>query len=59
MKHQIKHRYTDAVLFECDVPDDIESGLRTRHTLEMAVEARANLADADLAGGRVGEEAIA
>jgi hypothetical protein len=41
MKHQIKHRYTDAVLFECDVPDDVESGLRTRYALE-----RANLAGA-------------
>jgi len=48
MKHQIKHRYTDAVLFECDVPDDMESGLRTRHVLEKAVGSRANLSYANL-----------
>ena len=48
--HQIKHRYTDAVLFECDVPDDIESGLHTRYMLEKATQARANLAGAYLAG---------
>ena len=47
--HQIKHRYADAVLFECDVPDNIESGLRTRYTLEKATQARANLAGANLA----------
>jgi hypothetical protein len=47
--HTIKHRFTSAILFECDVPDAIESGLRTRHALEKAVEARANLAGADLA----------
>lgn len=22
MKHQIKHRYINSVLFECDLPDD-------------------------------------
>ena len=50
MKQQIKHRYTDAVLFECDVPDDVSSELQMRHALEKAVSARANLADANLAG---------
>ncbi len=45
--HQIKHRCTGAVLFECEVPDDVDSGLRTRHTLEKAVQARAYLADAE------------
>lgn len=50
MKHQIKHRYTDTVLFECDVPDNVESGLRTRYALERAYLARANLAYANLAG---------
>jgi uncharacterized protein YjbI with pentapeptide repeats len=50
MKHQIKHRYTDAVLFECDVPDNVDSGLRTRYALERAYLARANLAGANLAG---------
>ena len=50
MKHQIKHHYTDAVLFECEVPDSIESGLRTRYALERAVDARANLAGANFTG---------
>ena len=35
-KHQIKHRWNDSVLFECDVPDDIASGLSTRYALERA-----------------------
>ena len=56
MKHQIKSRYDGSVLFECDVPDDVnESGMATRYTLEKAVAARAYLAgaylaDANLAG---------
>ena len=53
MKHVIKHRYTDAVLFEGDVPEDMESGLRTRAVLEQAVSARANLAGAYLAGANL------
>ena len=47
---QIKHRYTDAVLFECEVPDEVEIGLRTRHALEKATAARADLRDANLSG---------
>jgi len=46
--HAIRNRWTDAVLFECDVPDDIDSGMRTRHVLEKAVESRANLSGANL-----------
>ena len=48
-KHQIKHRWSSSVLFECDVPDELASGLRTRCALEKATAARANLAGADLA----------
>ena len=49
MKHQIKHRYTDAVLFECDVPECVQaSGTATRYTLEKAVKDGANLDGADL-----------
>ena len=47
-KHQIKHRWNDSVLFECDVPDNMESGLRTRHALEKAVDAGVNLSCANL-----------
>ena len=51
-KHQIKHRWNGSVLFECDVPDDMESGLRTRYALERAVGSRANLSDAYLSGAK-------
>ena len=51
MKHQIVSRWDSAkVLFECDVPDSMETGLRTRYALEKATEARAYLTDANLAG---------
>ena len=38
------------ILFECDVPDGLESGLAMRHAIEKAVGADANLARANLAG---------
>jgi len=49
MKYAIKHRYTDAVLYEADIPDDTPSGLQCRVALEKATTARANLAGANLA----------
>jgi hypothetical protein len=52
-KVQIKHRFTDAVLFECDVPDEIEIGLRVRHALEKATAARAYLRGAYLRGANL------
>ena len=48
-KIQIRHRDTNAVLFECEAPADLSSGLRMRHALEKATQARANLARANLA----------
>ena len=55
MKHQIKHRYTDVVLFECDVPDDVQSsGMATRYALEKAVKDGANLRGANLDGANLG-----
>jgi hypothetical protein len=45
--HQIKH-WTGRVLYECDVPADVESGLRTRYALERATTSGADLRDADL-----------
>ncbi|MDQ0571511.1 hypothetical protein QFZ42_003345 [Variovorax paradoxus] len=39
-----------AVLFECDAPEGMESGLYMRHALEKATQARAYLSDADLRG---------
>ncbi|MGY0708751.1 pentapeptide repeat-containing protein [Bordetella bronchiseptica] len=58
MKFEIKNRYTGAVLFTADVPDDTKSGLIARVALEQAVKsganlARANLAGADLAGANL------
>ena len=50
MKYAIKHRYTDAVLYEADIPDDTPSGLQCRVALEKATAARANLAGANLDG---------
>ena len=48
-KIQIRHRDTNAVLFECEAPADLSSGLRMRHALEKATQARANLDGANLA----------
>ena len=53
MKIEIKHRWTEAVLFTADVPDDMASGMHTRHALEKATAARANLARANLAGANL------
>jgi hypothetical protein len=63
-KIQIKHRFTAAVLFECDAPDGLASGLHTRYALERAAKARAdlagaNLARADLAGANLARADLA
>ena len=51
MKHQIKHRYTNTVLFECDAPECVQaSGMATRYTLEKAVKDGAYLRGANLTG---------
>ena len=49
-KIQIKNRFTGAVLFECDAPEGLESGLHLRHALEIAVRAGVNLRDSNLRG---------
>ena len=56
MKHQIKHRQTDAVLFECEVPDMVASGMATRHALEQATKAGAYLDGANLDGANLDGE---
>ena len=53
MKYAIKHRYTGAVLYEADIPDDTPSGLQCRVALEKATAARANLARANLDGKKL------
>lgn len=52
---QIKHRFTEAVLFECEAPEDLGSGLHQRHALEKAVGARAYLGGAYLGGAYLDE----
>ena len=52
---RIRHLVNDAVLFECEAPDDLHSGLHMRHALEKAVEAHANLSGANLRGASFGE----
>ncbi len=59
MKYAIKHRYTDAVLYEADIPDDTPSGLQCRVALEKATAARANLARANLAGANLARAYLA
>ncbi|MFU2088404.1 pentapeptide repeat-containing protein [Bordetella bronchiseptica] len=53
MKFEIKNRYTGAVLFTADVPDETESGMVARVALEQAVKSGANLARANLAGANL------
>ncbi|WP_241132417.1 pentapeptide repeat-containing protein, partial [Achromobacter insuavis] len=60
MKHEIKNRWTGAVLFTADVPEGTESGMVARVALEQAVEARADLrgaylGDANLRGANLGD----
>ncbi|EPQ7329991.1 pentapeptide repeat-containing protein [Acinetobacter baumannii] len=49
-KFEIKNRWTEEVLFTCDVPDGMESGMIARHALESAIVAGANLRGANLRG---------
>ena len=59
MKYQIKHRYTDAVLFECDVPEDVqESGMATRYALEKAAKDGSDLSGSDLSGSDLSDSAL-
>ena len=53
MKTQIKDRFTGAVLFECDTPDNVSSGLAVRDALEKAVASRADLYGANLSGANL------
>ena len=53
MNKQILNFYTNAVIFECDVPDTVSSGLAMRHVLEAAVKSGADLRGADLRGANL------
>ena len=50
MKHEIKNRFTGEVLFSCEVPEGMKSGMIARHAVEAAIAERANLWDANLRG---------
>jgi len=50
---EIKNRWTDAVLFSCNVPDSVNSGLRMRAALEKATASDANLSGAYLSGANL------
>ena len=43
-KIQIRHRDTNAVLFECEAPADLSSGLSMRQALGKATQAGVSLA---------------
>ena len=45
-KYEIKNRFTGEVLFSCDIPEGMESGMIARHALETAIANGANLEDA-------------
>ena len=52
---KILNRWTDAVLFECEAPEGLESGLHMRHALEKAVSSRAYLSGANLSGANLSD----
>ncbi|MEA1231066.1 pentapeptide repeat-containing protein, partial [Acinetobacter sp. IRS14] len=49
-KFEIKNHWTEEVLFTCDFPEGMESGMIARHALESAITDGANLRGADLYG---------
>ena len=46
--YEIKNRWTGEVLFSCEIPDGMESGMIARHAFETAIAEDANLRDANL-----------
>ena len=56
---KIKNRYTGDVLFECEAPEGLDSGLHVRHALEKATQARANLEGANLEGANLARANLA
>ncbi|ARN30175.1 TPA: pentapeptide repeat-containing protein [Acinetobacter baumannii] len=52
-KFEIKNRFTEEVLFTCDVPEGMESGMIARHVLESAIAAGADLSCANLRGANL------
>jgi len=52
-QHEIKNRWTDEVLFTCDIPEGMESGMIARHAVETAIAQGANLRGANLEGANL------
>ena len=52
-KHEIKNRFTGEVLFSCDIPEGMESGMIARHALDTAIAEGANLRGANLEGANL------
>ena len=50
MQYEIKHRYTAAVLFTAEIPDDTEERWRLRVALRLADEAKVSLRYSDFIG---------
>ena len=50
MKYEIKNRWIDEVLFTCEIPEGMASGMIARHAVETAIAENANLLGADLEG---------
>ncbi|MDU4393241.1 MAG: pentapeptide repeat-containing protein [Acinetobacter ursingii] len=48
--YEIKNRWTGEVLFSCEIPDGMESGMIARHAVETAIAEGANLRGVDLRG---------
>src|SRR5438128_1044125 len=59
MKIELKAHITGMVLFAAEVADDTEPLFRIRAALELAVKARADLADADLADANLADADLA
>ncbi|WP_049175130.1 pentapeptide repeat-containing protein [Acinetobacter ursingii] len=51
--YEIKNRWTGEVLFSCEIPDGMESGMIARHAVETAIAEDANLRDANLGGANL------
>ncbi|WP_119686453.1 pentapeptide repeat-containing protein [Acinetobacter ursingii] len=51
--YEIKNRWTGEVLFSCEIPDGMESGMIARHAVETAIAEGANLRGANLRGANL------
>ncbi|WP_151721403.1 pentapeptide repeat-containing protein [Acinetobacter ursingii] len=51
--YEIKNRFTGEVLFTCEIPEGMESGMISRHAVETAIAEDANLRGANLEGANL------